>query len=73
VWICGLTAMSSLVVRNNTVGDAFQIEALDSRIACIGCPLYPYRPTSRISPGNPEALPHEIESKNSEQMVFSYG
>jgi len=39
----------------------------------VGCSLHPYRPTSRIPPGSPEALPDKPESKNSEQMVLNYG
>ncbi|MFX0198515.1 MAG: hypothetical protein ACFFCW_20540 [Candidatus Hodarchaeota archaeon] len=29
----------------------------------LGCPLYPYRPRSRVSPVAPESVPDEPESK----------
>ena len=39
----------------------------------IECPLYPYRPTSRVAPGHHQESPREPESKNSKQRVFNYG
>lgn len=31
----------------------------------LGCPLYPYRPRSRVSQGAPQSVPDEPESKKS--------
>jgi len=39
----------------------------------VECPLYPYRPTSRVAPGRRQRSPQKPESKNSRQLVFSYG
>jgi hypothetical protein len=30
----------------------------------LGCPLYPYRPKSRVSPVAPQSVPNEPETKN---------
>ena len=38
-----------------------------------GCPLYPYRPTSRCLKRAPERHPAKLESTNSDQLIFSYG
>jgi len=35
----------------------------------LGCPLYPYRPRSRVSQGSPESIPQAPESKMSLQDV----
>ena len=35
----------------------------------LACPLYPYRPTSRVPQEAPEGIPGEPESKNSTQGV----
>jgi hypothetical protein len=37
-----------------------------------GCPLYLYRPASRIVAGVPESTPDDTESANSPQMEFDY-
>ena len=37
-----------------------------------GCPLYPYRPTSRILQEVSKSQPEGQKSKKSDQMVFSY-
>ena len=39
----------------------------------LGCPLYPYRPKSRVSPVAPESVPDEQESKKSVQRANIYG
>lgn len=39
----------------------------------LGCPLYPYRPRSRVSQGAPESIPKGPESKNSDQTVSEQG
>ena len=39
----------------------------------LGCPLYPYRPRSRVSQGAPESIPQASESKNSTQTVSEQG
>lgn len=39
----------------------------------VGCPLYPYRPTSRTVQGKPERQPEKLESTNSDQLAFNYG
>ncbi|MHC4533538.1 MAG: hypothetical protein ACYS6K_06265 [Planctomycetota bacterium] len=33
----------------------------------LGCPLYPYRPRSRVSQGAPQSIPEKPESKKSYQ------
>jgi hypothetical protein len=35
----------------------------------LACPLYPYRPHSRVSPGASQSVPGEPESKKSPQEV----
>lgn len=37
----------------------------------LGCPLYPYRPRSRVSPVASESVPNEQESKNSDSGQIS--
>ena len=39
----------------------------------LGCPLYPYRPRSRVSPVAPENLPEQQESKNSDKEGSNCG
>ena len=39
----------------------------------LGCPLYPYRPRSRVSQGAPESIPKASESKNSDETVSVQG
>ena len=39
----------------------------------LGCPLYPYRPRSRVSPVIPESLPEQQESKNSDKEGSNCG
>ena len=39
----------------------------------VGCPHYPYRPTSRLALGHSQRFPQKRQSKNSNQRVFSYG
>lgn len=39
----------------------------------LGCPLYPYRPRSRVSPVAPESVPNEPELKNSDSGQISMG
>jgi hypothetical protein len=37
------------------------------------CPLYPYRPRSRVSQGATESIPQPLESKNTDETVFEQG
>lgn len=39
----------------------------------LGCPLYPYRPHSRVSPVAPQGLPNEPESRKSSKGHTSMG